>query len=99
MEVRQTEEFQTWLALMRDKHGRAKILIRLQRLGNGNPGKVREVGGGISEMKINHGPGYRIYYVQRNKIAVVLLCGGDKDSQRRDIVRAKAIASNLEGID
>jgi putative addiction module killer protein len=96
IEVRQTEEFELWLRGLRDRFARAKILVRIDRLALGNPGDVGPVGGGISEMRIDHGPGYRLYFVQRGIMLVILLCGGDKRTQRRDIERAKAIAAQLE---
>ncbi len=82
--------------MLRDSVARAKILVRVQRLANGNPGDVKPVGEGISEMRIHHGAGYRVYYVQRGDELIVLLCGGDKDTQDTDIAEAKKIASELE---
>jgi len=72
-----------------------KIAIRIDRLRGGNLGAVASVGGGVSEMKIDHGPGYRVYFVSRGKELMILLCGGDKSTQDKDIKRAKAIAANL----
>lgn len=72
-----------------------KIAIRIDRLRGGNLGAVASVGGGVSEMKIDHGPGYRVYFVARGKELMILLCGGDKSTQDKDIKRAKAIAANL----
>lgn len=95
-EVRETDEFAAWLAALRDKKGKAKILVRIERLQTGNPGDVRPVGEGISELRINFGPGYRVYYTQRGEHLVLLLCGGDKDSQERDIRIAKALAAAWE---
>ena len=82
-----------WLSGLRDKQGRAKILARIDRLEDGNPGKTRSVGVGVVEMKIDFGPGYRVYYIQRGQLLILLLCGGDKGTQENDIKRAKAIAS------
>ncbi len=93
MHVRRTEEFAVWLSGLRDKQGRAKILARIDRLEDGNPGKTRSVGVGVVEMKIDFGPGYRVYYIQRGQLLILLLCGGDKGTQENDIKRAKAIAS------
>jgi putative addiction module killer protein len=94
--VRETEEFSRWLKALRDTKAKAKILVRIQRLATGNPGDVKPVGEGISELRIHHGAGYRIYYVQRGEELIILLCGGDKDSQDKDIAKAKEITSELE---
>jgi putative addiction module killer protein len=93
MQVRRTEEFAHWLGSLRDKQGRAKILARIDRLEDGNPGKTRSVGAGVVEMKIDFGPGYRVYYIQRGKLLILLLCGGDKSTQENDVKQAKALAS------
>ncbi len=95
VEVRQTDVFVDWFATLRDRQARARITIRIRRLSLGNPGDVKPVGGGVSEMRIDYGPGYRIYFVQRGATIVVLLCGGDKRSQDRDIVRAQALAQEV----
>jgi putative addiction module killer protein len=95
IEVRQTAEFAKWIARLRDTRGRAKIAARIDRLSMGHPGDVRPVGEGISELRIHDGPGYRIYYVQRGTVLIVLLCGGDKSSQSRDIATAKKLAAEL----
>lgn len=94
--IRETEEFSSWIKALRDQQGKAKILVRIERLRDGNPGDVAPVGEGISELRIYHGPGYRVYFVQRGEQITVLLCGGDKDSQQKDIAKAKQIASELE---
>lgn len=94
--VMMTDEFAAWLAALRDDRAKARIAARIQRLAFGNPGDVKPVGGGIVEMRIDYGPGYRVYYVARGKVLVVILCGGDKSTQKRDIARAKAIALELE---
>lgn len=99
IEIRQTEEFEIWLKELKDRLGRAKILVRIGRLALGNPGDVRLLRGGVSEMRIDHGPGYRVYFTRRGPVFVILLCGGDKSTQRGDIVRAKTIAAGLEGRD
>lgn len=91
-EVIQSDVFRRWLKGLRDRHAVIRILARVARLAEGNPGDVRPVGEGVSEMRIDHGPGYRVYYVRAGAILVVLLCGGDKASQSRDIDRAKALA-------
>lgn len=95
IEVRQTAEFAKWIARLRDTRGRAKIAARIDRLSMGHPGDVRPVGEGISELRIHDGPGYRIYYAQRGTVLIVLLCGGDKSSQSRDIAIAKKLAAEL----
>jgi putative addiction module killer protein len=91
-EVRQTEVFARWLVGLRDGRARARINARIRRMSLGNPGDVRPVGGGVSEMRIDYGPGYRVYYTQRGAVVVVLLCGGDKRSQDADIERASEMA-------
>ena len=92
-EVHKTEEFDRWLSALRDQVGKAKILARVRRLELGNPGDVRDVGEGISELRINFGPGYRVYYKQIGRMIVLLLCGGDKSTQDSDIKRAKRLAA------
>jgi putative addiction module killer protein len=96
IEVRQTDEFSDWLRGLRDLRARAKVLIRSERLGRGNPGDVAPVGDGISEMRIHYGPGYRVYYVQRGDKYILLLTGGNKSTQDRDIAEAKRLASEYE---
>ena len=95
-EVLQTKCFSNWLMSLRDWQARARILKRLDRARRGNLGDVAPVGSGISEMRIFHGPGYRIYFVQRGESLILLLCGGDKSMQAADIARAKALAEGLE---
>jgi putative addiction module killer protein len=95
-EVRQTKCFADWLMSLRDRQARARILKRLDRASGGNLGDVAPVGGGIFEMRIFHGPGYRIYFVQRGASLIVLLCGGDKSTQAADIARAKALVEGIE---
>lgn len=99
VQVLRTDEFAVWLGGLRDKHGRAKILARIDRLEEGNPGKTKSVGGGVVEMKIDFGPGYRVYYIQRGELLILLLCGGDKGSQANDIKRAKALAAEWTGVE
>jgi putative addiction module killer protein len=94
-EVQKTEEFDEWLSSLSDQKAQAKIVSRIERLGLGNPGDVKPVGEGISEMRVPHGPGYRVYFKQTNKSVVLLLCGGDKSTQDKDIKRAKEIAAEL----
>ena len=96
IEVRQTKMFATWLASLNDQTARARIATRILRVQSGLLGDVKPVGDGVSELRIDHGPGYRLYFVQRGTILVVLLCGGDKKTQTRDIKAAKAMAAELE---
>ena len=93
MEIRETTRFSEWLSGLRDRQARARILVRITRLAMGNPGDVRPVGGGVSELRLTYGPGYRIYYVQRGTELIVLLAGGDKSSQQQDIERARELAA------
>jgi putative addiction module killer protein len=92
IEVRQTIEFSDWLHRLKDANAAARIIARIRRMELGNPGDAKGVGGGVMEMRIAYGPGYRIYYVQRGTEVVILLCGGDKRTQRQDIKRAQALA-------
>lgn len=96
IEVRQTEIFARWHGAIRDVRVRARIADRIDRLAEGNPGDVVPVGDGVSELRLHFGPGYRVYFVQRGELIVVLLCGGDKRTQRRDIETAKKLARELE---
>lgn len=96
LEIRATPEFEVWAGGLRDDQARARIAARLQRAALGNLGDVKPVGGGVAELRIDYGPGYRLYIVRRGASVVVLLCGGDKATQRRDIARAKALAEALE---
>ena len=93
--VRQTELFVQWLAGLRDLRARAKVLARIERLISGNPGDVKPVRAGVSELRINYGPGYRVYYLQRGTALIILLAGGDKSSQAKDIDEALLLAANL----
>jgi putative addiction module killer protein len=97
IEVRRTADFDTWLRDLRDRAARARILVRIDRLALGNSGDVKPVGEGVSELRIAYGPGYRVYFVRHGAIVVVLLCGGDKSSQSRDIARAIALAKEWKG--
>jgi putative addiction module killer protein len=93
----QSEDFAAWLAALRDDVGKAHILDRLNRASLGNFGDCEPVGQGVSEMRIHHGPGYRIYFMRQGQVVYLLLCGGDKKSQRRDIAKALRIAKELKG--
>lgn len=92
MEIKQTESFQKWEHKLKDKLAKAAIAARLFRLSNGLPGDVSSVGGGVNELRIHYGPGYRIYFKQYKKEIILLLCGGDKSSQNKDIEDAKKLA-------
>lgn len=96
LDVRETEEFSEWLGALRDLRAKAKILIRIDRLAGGNPGDVAPVGKGISELRVNYGPGYRVYYIQRGTRYILLLAGGDKSTQDRDISKAKRLATDYQ---
>jgi putative addiction module killer protein len=91
-DVVQSATFSKWLSKLADQQARARILVRIDRLAAGNPGDVKPVGGGIGELRIDYGPGYRLYFVQRGELVTVLLCGGDKRTQDADIKRAIEIA-------
>lgn len=94
-EVRQTQTFKDWLDGLRDRQARFRIVARVRRLSLGNVGDARPVGGGVSELRIAYGPGYRVYFHQIGPSVIALLTGGDKSSQRRDIVRARELARGL----
>lgn len=94
--VIRTDTFAAWLKGLRDRAAAARIAIRIDRLGSGNPGQHRNLTGGVREMKIDYGPGYRIYFTERAGKIVVLLCGGDKKSQDADIAAAIRMVSELE---
>ena len=96
IEVRQTEEFADWLVSLRDGVAAKRIKQRIARVQIGLFGDVKPVGEGLSELRVDHGPGYRVYFARRGDILVILLCGGDKGTQSRDIARAKAMAEQLE---
>ena len=96
MVIVQTDTFQSWFMGLRDKQAQKHILVRIGRLERGNYGDVKPVGEGISELRIHHGAGYRLYLTRRGDSFVLLLCGGDKDSQVRDIARAKQLAKETE---
>jgi putative addiction module killer protein len=96
-EVRQTEQYKTWFKALKDRKARAAINARIRRFALGSPGDVAPVGEGVSEFRIHLGPGYRVYYVQAGKEIILLLCGGEKSTQDKDIRAAKIMASDLKG--
>lgn len=93
--IRKTERFARWIDNLRDIRGRARILARIGRLAGGNPGDVKRIREGISEMRIDYGPGYRVYFKKRGRELIILLAGGDKSTQARDIEAALRLARNL----
>lgn len=95
IEVRQTVTFVKWLDALRDEQARKRIVIRIRRLELGNAGNVKPVGEGVSEMRVPYGPGYRIYFTRSAETITILLCGGDKSSQSRDIAIAKQLAKEI----
>lgn len=97
LDIQQTETFRAWLLSLRDARAKQKIASRIRRLAFGNLGDVKPVGAGVSEMRIDEGPGYRVYFIQRGAVLVVLLCGGTKSRQQSDIVQAKRLAEDWEG--
>ncbi len=90
-----TEVYRNWINALRDKVGRARVQVRVDRLAHGNPGQHRKLSAGVSELKIDFGPGYRVYYTERDGEVVILLAGGDKSTQRKDIETAVTLARNL----
>ena len=97
LEIIEDRRFTTWLAALRDSQAKARIAGRIQRLAHGLAGDVEPVGEGVSELRIHQGPGYRVYFLMHGSTVVVLLCGGDKSSQVRDIKAAKALAKIWKG--
>lgn len=95
MDVRKTDFFSHWLDNLRDLHARARIQVRIERLAMGNPGDSKAVGEGVSEMRVDYGPGYRVYYQQRGRELILLLAGGDKSTQAKDIKAALTLARNF----
>ncbi len=96
IEIRKTDIFVKWLASLKDRRAKARVLARIDRLEMGYFGDVRPVGEGVSELRIFYGPGYRVYFIQRQSVLVILLSGGDKQTQQMDIAKAKKIAKQLE---
>lgn len=97
IEVIRSATFDRWLSGLRDRRAVARIAARLDRLASGNPGDAQPVGEGVSELRIHYGPGYRVYFLQRGPVLIVLLCGGDKSSQEKDITQARALAAEWKG--
>ena len=95
LEVRRTETYARWLDGLRDVRARARVLVRVERLVAGNPGDVKPVGEGVSELRIDYGPGYRVYFKRQGQTVVVLLAGGEKRTQGSDIETALRLARNL----
>jgi putative addiction module killer protein len=95
--IHETDVFSAWMSKLRDARAKAKIAVRIDRLAQGNPGDVAPVGKGVSEMCIHFGPGYRVYFARAGQEIVILLCGGDKSTQARDIKLALQLAAGLEG--
>jgi putative addiction module killer protein len=95
IEIRKTDTFAKWIDNLRDIKARARILVRIERLSLGNPGDVKPVGEGVSELRIDYGPGYRVYYKKVRQTVIVLLAGGDKRTQNKDIKIALRLAKNL----
>ena len=95
IEIRETQEFSTWLVSLRDARARTRVQARILRLRYGNPGDVKPVGEGVSEMRIDYGPGYRVYFVKRGALLVILLAGGAKPTQDKDIKTALKLARML----
>jgi putative addiction module killer protein len=91
-----TEVYRDWINELKDRSARARIQVRVDRLAHGNPGQHRNLTNGLSELKIDVGPGYRVYYTQRGEELIILLVGGDKSSQQNDIARAQELARNLQ---
>ena len=95
IEIRQTDEYADWFDGLRDREARSRILVRIRRVSLGNMGDVKALGEGVSELRITYGPGYRVYIKQQGDTLVILLAGGDKSSQKRDVERAKQLARGL----
>ena len=95
IDIKKTEVYAQWLDDLRDIRARARVLARVERLAAGNPGDVKSVGEGVSEMRIDYGPGYRVYFTRRGNEIVILLAGGDKSTQNADIKTAQELARNL----
>ena len=95
IEIRETNVFTAWFKALRNVNAKARILTRIRRLSLGNPGDAKSVGHGISELRVDYGPGYRIYFAHRGATLVILLAGGDKGTQRQDIALARELAQRV----
>ena len=96
IEIRQTETYRKWFEALKDRNARMRIDVRIRRISLGNPGDVKPVGEGVSEIRIDYGPGYRIYFVHRGDVLIILLCGGDKSTQSGDIQKAHQLAQRVK---
>ncbi|KQS99299.1 MULTISPECIES: type II toxin-antitoxin system RelE/ParE family toxin [unclassified Rhizobium] len=94
--IRRTRDYADWIKKLKDFRAQARIADRIDRLAAGNPGDVKPVGEGVSELRVNYGPGYRVYFIREGSVVYVLLCGGDKSSQDKDIRLAKRLAQQLK---
>jgi len=95
IQIRETDAYARWFARLKDREARSRILVRIRRLSLGNPGDVKSVGGGVSELRIDYGPGYRVYFVRRGETVIVLLGGGNKSTQAADIRAALNLARTV----
>ena len=96
IEIRETDTYKNWFLTLKDKRAKARIDVRIKRVSLGNFGDVEPVGNGVSELRIDYGAGYRVYFVKRGNIIVILLCGGDKSTQSKDIQKARELAQKLK---
>ena len=96
MEVRRLAEFDRWISRLRDRTSVLRITRRIARLEQGLLGDVKAIGDGLAEVRIDHGPGYRLYFIRRGSVLIILLCGGDKSTQQQDILRARLLAQDIE---
>jgi putative addiction module killer protein len=96
MRVEKTDVYRDWIDTLKDRAGRARVLVRVDRLIQGNPGQHRDLAEGVSELKVDFGPGYRVYYAQRGSRLLLLLAGGDKSTQQKDIAKAIHLAENFQ---
>ena len=96
MRVEKTDDYREWIDALRDRAGRARILVRVDRLIQGNPGRYRDLTDGVSELKVDFGPGYRVYFSQRGPRLLLLLAGGDKSTQQKDIAKSIHLAKNFQ---